>query len=337
MGYARAVKESENEVAKRLIGALEADAELVDRGGFTIDEQAARTKFARFRMSEPQAWLCLLVEAAGLLGARSVEIVTGLDQVRVVFDGEPLAGDEVFSSAAESVSEPEGRSARAAQRKLAIAFNTLFDPLGVGAIVIESARGRVRLQHEGPAERSSCAATRTTILVLGLAGTLREQALVRERCRYSALRVTLDYAPISLGMVAALREAEVRSHAPLLDAQGRTIGYVGTGWQPRDSWLLTHGVLAERLPVAGGVAIVDTSLAKDLGEHKVIRDAAFDQLVAQIEARIAALPEIGEPLDPQPQRQAEPARSPDDEEAFKFRLGLLVLVVMVVVTMVLLD
>lgn len=278
-----------DETADRLIGQLEREAELVDHGAFTIDDAAAQAKLARYRMAEPEAWACLIVEAASLLGARRISFESSLDSMRASFDGRPLAPDELFSRAAGAGIRPE--------RKLAIAFHTLFDALGVGTILVESGGVRVRLQPGGAVERSASGGERTTITVLGLSGTAREQALLVERCRYSPLRVRLDHVDISHGLLAALQDRDVHTYAPLHDDAGEVYGYVGAGPRSPTLVLLTHGVLAET-PPCGGYAVVDVSLAKDIGEREVLHDAAFAKLLARIEAGVQALPTQGIPLPP---------------------------------------
>jgi hypothetical protein len=290
-----------SEVTGRLIGELEQGAELVDQGDFTIDATKARSKLARFRMAEPQAWPCLVVEAAALLGAERITIACGLDRMTFVCDGQPLDGEELFVGAA--------RSGRSPERKLVVAFDTLFDALGVGTILIDSPRGCVRVHPEGTLERAPANSRRTTITVIGLPGTTREREVLRERCRWSPLAITLDHERVSEGMLALLQHVESRTYAPIHDAQGRLVGYVGDGWRPPMMWLLSDGVLAEQIPLERGHAVLDVPLDKDVGEQKVLRNDAYFEWRARVEAAVEALPTSGTPLE-QRERVAWSAPTP---------------------------
>lgn len=281
-----------SDVTGRLIDELEQGAELVDAGGFTLDASKARSKLARFRMAEPQAWPCLVVEAAALLGAERVAIACGLDRMTFEFDGRPLDGEELFVGAARSAGSPE--------RKLVIAFDTAFDALGVGTILIDSPRGCVRVHPDGVLERSPAASRRTSITVIGLSGVARASEVLRERCRWSPLAITLDHARISEGMLALLQHVESRTYLPLLDAQGHAVGYVGDAWRPPMLWLLTHGVLAEQIPLERGHAILDVPLDKDVGEQKLLRNEALSDWLARVAAGIRELEAKGTPLSPAP-------------------------------------
>ncbi len=278
-----------SEVTGRLIDELEQDAELVDAGAFTIDATKARSKLARFRMAEPEAWPCLFVEAAAMLGAERITIACGLDRMTFVCDGQPLDGEELFVGAARSGPSPE--------RKLVVAFDTLFDALGVGTILIDSPRGCVRVHPEGVLERAPASAAHTTITVIGLPSTAREREVLRERCRWSPLAITLEHERISEGMLAALQHVESRTHLPLHDAEGRLVGQIGEGSGAPMLWLLTHGVLAEQIPLERGHAVLDVPLDKDVGEQKVLRNDAYEAWLARVAAAIETLPTSGTPLE----------------------------------------
>ncbi len=121
-----------SDVAERLIASLEAEAEMVDRGDFTIDQVKARDKLRDYQLADPNAWVLLVVELASLLGAKAVYFdytEPELTQVRFRSAGfeapqlaEPLSG--VFA-ATESGGVAD-RARRAAWQKLAIAMNALL-------------------------------------------------------------------------------------------------------------------------------------------------------------------------------------------------------------------
>ncbi|MFV8753856.1 hypothetical protein ACNOYE_25200 [Nannocystaceae bacterium ST9] len=273
-----------DEVAKRLIAELETDAQLVDRGAFTIDDAMARTKLAHFRLAEPAAWACLVVEAASCFGARRVDVFARLDQLEIRFDGPPLDGDAVFTDA---FAEGEPSPRRVGARKLAIASATLFDQLRVAAIEIESPLARVRLLPEGANQREPSGERRNSIRVLGLRPT-EEHALLRSRCRYSPLAVSLEHHRVSRGLRQFLVDEGARDITPIVVAE-RTIGFAGWGVAPAIH-LLTHGVYAERVDASNCLAILDVGLRKDLGENSIVRDEQFERSLALVEAMQPAPP-----------------------------------------------
>lgn len=302
-----------DEVSERLIAKLEAEAKLVDRGEFTMDDVAARTKLAQYRLAEPSDWICLVVEAANLFGATRVGVVGKLAQMWIRFDGEPLDGAAIFSKAAASEDTDEPYS-RLGLRNLAIAIWTLFGHYEVSAVEIESPRGRVRLHADGRTERWPGKEQTNLVRVFGLRDSERERERLRERCRHSPMAIAVERERISFGMRRWLVEREARGIMPIIDGE-RTIGYVGG--KPDSSratiQLMTHGVAAEVVSASTweGLAILDVPLAKDLGERAVLRDAEFDRVMALVEAaasRVAldAPPEPIRAITPRPE-QASPS------------------------------
>jgi hypothetical protein len=284
-------------VSDRLVAQLEAQAKLVDHGEFTMDDAAARTKLAQFRLAEPSDWVCLVVEAATAFGATRVQVIGQLTQLWIRFDGEPLDGDEIFSTS----------SGNEGLRKLAIAISTLFGHYAVSAVEIESPRGRVRLHAEGRNERSASEERENLIRVLGLPEGERERERLRERCRYSPIAVDLEYERISFGLHGALVDRRARNITAIVDGE-HTIGWVGwaPGSSPAEILLLTHGVITEIVHATTweGLAIVDVPLRKDVGERAVLRDAEFERILALVEA---AAPQIPREATPEPEPQPEPA------------------------------
>lgn len=69
------------------LDALREGTQLVKRGEFTLDEQRAREKMAKFQRADPRAYVLSLVAAAHACGARSVLFDPGAHETRVCFDG----------------------------------------------------------------------------------------------------------------------------------------------------------------------------------------------------------------------------------------------------------
>jgi hypothetical protein len=278
-----------DEVAGRLIADLEAGAELVDHGAFSIDEAMARTTLAAYRLEDPDVWACLIVEAASLLGSSWVRAsVDG--ELCLEFGGEPIDADNLFTNAIASANASDPNR-RAAARKLAIAIDAVFTRYPDALVEIESRKSRVRLRADAPNECTRGSDTHNVVRVKDVAQTQAEQ-LLRDRCRYSSLDFAINHRNILRGLISRdLRDFVVDDRCTAILAirdEDRTIGYAGFrgGEQPSVIELLTHGVAAERLfePRVGFVAIVDVPLGKDIGERSVIRDAEFERILALVRA-----------------------------------------------------
>ncbi len=324
-------------VAERLIASLEAEAEMVDHGAFTLDHAKAREKLREYQLVAPDFWVLLVVELAALLGAKAVYFdytEPALTQVRFRCRGfgpaelgDPMSG--VFVST-EGVGSIE-RSRRRAWQKLAIAYNAL---LGLGprrvelACLDEQGKG-LRMRWTGDStgavevdklERSPDEGGNTLIVEFGERGSSerieRERKWLREHCRHSPLLVMAGSDRLSFGCKALFEskegEPELETFA-IRDEDLRSIGigsHTGSGRRPTLR-LQTNGVFAEEMVLPDGfrngfLAIVDLDLARDLSQSQVLRDA---QLTRTLEWVRAAHDEMVEKIEERERAAAEPAKA----------------------------
>jgi hypothetical protein len=79
-----------------LIARLEADAEFVDAGAFTLEIGKAREKLAEYQLADPQRFVLMLVEAAHLLpGCTGISFEISDEITRADFEGVGLGADEL--------------------------------------------------------------------------------------------------------------------------------------------------------------------------------------------------------------------------------------------------
>jgi hypothetical protein len=304
-----------SDVVERLIASLEADAEMIDHGEFTIDQGKARDKLRDYQLADADAWVLLVVELAALLGARAVYFdytEPGQTQVRFRSRGfereqlaEPLSG--VF--AARDGASPAERSRRTAWQKLAIACSALLgratmielaclDAEGKGARMLWTGdpEGKVELDE---IERDADQAGNHLRVALEDRGHVeRETELLRRACRFSSLLVMAGSETVSRGWKAMFAEPEATT--PIRDEDFRSLGLAA---QVRSNTLAqlciqTNGVLAEYVLLKGFrpgfSAIADLDLTRDLAQRQVLRDAAYERMLALVRAthdQMAALDE----------------------------------------------
>ncbi|MFV8755688.1 hypothetical protein ACNOYE_34485 [Nannocystaceae bacterium ST9] len=302
-----------SDVANRLIASLEAGAEIVDRGEFTIDATKARDKLRDYQLADPDAWVLLVVELATLLGAKAVYFdytEPRLTQIRFRSPGlareelaEPLAG--VFAST--EAGRASERARRRAWQKLAIATNALLGRAErVEMTCLDDAGKGPRVRWAGEAfeldELALDPEQSGNALLVGFADERhveRETALLRRACRCSPILVMAGSEKLSQGwkaMFQSTRRRDDDSPAPevptftIRDDDFRALGLAAKlhSREPARVRIQTNAVFAEDIELEGlrkgFAAIVDLDLARDLSQSQVLRDEAFDRTIALVRA-----------------------------------------------------
>jgi hypothetical protein len=305
-----------SDVTGNLIAVLEADAELVDQGGFTFALAQAHEKLAKYRLAEPQAFVLLLVEVAHLLSSCtgiSFEIDKGA--TRVILDGADLRGDEVRAVFDALFLDSQGLDPEAARRgharrQLASALNTVLGSPQRGRVELRSVLAgeyelRLRFDVIGEpqiTELPTDASSSSLSLVIDEPRplltrlTLREpdhlsarRSLLYARCRRASVFVLVDGVRIDQGFALP----DVIDPLDICDPSGRRIAH--GGWSearyghPAQLLFVAHGVVTETLDCKdwrpGFVAVVEAGdLARDLSQAKLLRDDAYTQRVALVKA-----------------------------------------------------
>ena len=301
--------------AAELIAELDAGTgtELVEHGAFTLDRALAREKLANFRLPTPDLFAVLLVEVGHLIGASAIDFQEGAEgkELRVRLEQAELRASELegmFDAlfVRGAALEPEARRRIDAQRQLAICVEVVVGAERVFELVSVAADGSAHLLEahssstgelltelceldaeqrppwsgceQGVFVRVSAPASlvRTTLQDPHKSKVWRRQ-LVRERCRYASVPVSVAGELISSGpRLAETERALIPVEAPVLAA----------GWSlaRRESVLVfvVNGVVVEEVvsdeAVSGRVALVDaTGLERDLSLFQLRRDEAYEQ------------------------------------------------------------
>lgn len=274
---------------------------MVDAGKFTLDPAAARAKLREQRLADPHAWVAMLVEAASIAGSSSLSFQLGARRSSATFIGPRLDPERLESLFAApfvegSSLESEERPTHEVLDKLAIAANAAL-ALDIDSVWIEctSPRGeqhRLTIPREGePTLETGGRSDESEIrFVIESEGRDSERAdaelaVLRLRCRWAKPKIEVDGVSINESRAAALGSG---ARMAVTGASGRPIGLarLGRGGQPAKLLLLTHGVLAETLPLPEAptdfLALVDTNLRKDLAQARVVRGPEFDATLAAV-------------------------------------------------------
>ena len=140
--------------AGAMLARLEADAELVDVGRFTVDGNAARGKLARHQLADPNHFVLLLVEAAHLFpgcGGLDFELSDRQRRTTVRFHAVELPSTELrgcFDAlfAAEADLEGEAAARLRGRRFLALALNAAMK---LGVVILGSGTTWLRVDEHG--------------------------------------------------------------------------------------------------------------------------------------------------------------------------------------------
>lgn len=305
--------------SQALIAQLER-SELVAVGHFTLDAAAARDKLAAYRLSDPQAFVLWIVEAAHLFwGCTGVEF-HHRDRAReseIRLRGVGLSSAELRGVLDAAGARFEGlereQAARVRARQLLALVVGTFSSLQLtrGRLSCSGLDECVEIAGDGslsfvPCPLAEAGPPAGEVLCLQLQGAdrgrLRGQhawraRLLRARCRYATVPVFLDGERISSGFSLA----EVPTPLVLRGPEGHLLALYGHSRARDEAVLLfiANGVLIEKvidheLGAEIGrnfVALIQASdLPRDLGLSKLLRQEEYAARVGQLRQVARALP-----------------------------------------------
>jgi hypothetical protein len=299
-----------------LLDELRAEGEVDSLGRFTLDRAEARAKLQKFQLADARRYVLELVQAAVLRGATKIAFDIDADDMRMRFDGRVFTPAELDDLWGSIFADGDGEDLRGL-RQLALGLNAA---LGTAPkrIIVRSGPTQVRMQpgREDEITTIDPAITETTIhveqrltLVLvveflrDLTGLLSEELYLRERCRYSAIPITLDGRSITEGLTIADAIVSQSVEGPGLRG---VIGLLPLNRTDKAElrlvkdgvWIDSHAldkcgpglvavVVGERLrkDVSLAKIVADDALSQIVGLVGVERWGLFAQLVAQVESR----------------------------------------------------
>jgi hypothetical protein len=295
-----------SEVATALVRRLEAGAELVDRGRFSLDFARARDKLAEYRQADPNAFVLHLVEAAHLLpGCREIAFTIDARRTRVRLAGARLSASELrslFDAVFVDLGSLDSESARRelGRQRIALAVDAGSAYLETSVelranstdqreVVVRSDAAGLTID-EVASEQSASPAISLVFVRRRSDGSDRaeQRDLIRDRARYARLPVVVDGRRVDVETPLA----DVVEPVEVTSSEGTPLGRAG--WsparlEPATIVLVANGVIVEELPHFewrdGFVALVDASdLHRDLSLAKLVRDEAFAARVAAVRA-----------------------------------------------------
>jgi hypothetical protein len=294
------------------------------RGSFTVDAEKARSKLERFRLADPLTYVVELVQAAVLAGATRVDIRVDADDFVLRCDGRPFSraslddlesavlvrgdADVARQQLALGLSAAQALSPRWIRVRSGTTLLTLQD--GRATLVDVAASGADAAADAGTAAdddatttielRESFRAGHFVEFFAGLAGGLREQRLLAERCRWARVPVVVNGKQVSGHDWPVDVHAAVHAAVDDDDVRG-SVGFVRGSPQPPVLHLLRAGVLQESVALddepglehplpRGLVGVVDVgALPRDASFTKFIRDDGFARMLAlTVDAAVAA-------------------------------------------------
>jgi hypothetical protein len=295
----------EEDVASSLIEALAREGEHVDDGTFTLDPAKARQKLREYQLAEPLGYLLLLVEAAHLAAAKPhIDIRLGTatsaafrgvslndeqlsNPISAVFrGGQELAGDALVRARVLQLLGLAANAALAAGATRVEITNT-DAARRVRCVTIEP-EGEPRLEvleSADPVPGQTVFRFVGAALEFGRAG--RERALLQRHCELASIPIVVDGERVNAGQQAAFAGfRRVQTTTIAVDEHGIVGVAARLGVEPAKALILTRSVLAETIELdncrPGLVAVVDVDLRKDLSQRRVLRDAAFEAVLAAI-------------------------------------------------------
>ena len=305
----------------KLVDALARGGELVDGGRFTLDPTVARNKLRDFQLKDPHRYVLLLVQAAVLKGAQSID--AGLESGRLVlsFDGRPFSRadlEALYSDpfAAADTSDNQARQALglgliSAQALTPLPIRvTTGDGSGDFQWVLERVLDQPdRItqapvsQDPGPRRTTTIEVSYTGVLVRSrraLANFVRispEELLLRQRCRFAPVPVRVNGEDVAKGMRLPSASCEVA-----LEGHSGRVGLVKAGSAAtgllmlvqHGVWITTHALprpedplWANALRGARVVALVNADgLHRDVSQLNVIQDALYGELLGAVDSAV---------------------------------------------------
>lgn len=296
--------ELSTDIAGALVARLEAGAQLVDRGRFTLDYNKARDKLAERRLAELDRFVLLLVELAHLLpGCTGVRFEISAYWTQAQLGGVALTKAElhtIFDALFVDLSglEPAEARRQQARQRLASAVDAALSLPGASVELHTHARDhspiRWRLASDGSSvieERPSPLPAPSLSFRLrrrrDAAGARAQRTLLSRDAIYARVPVELDGTPLDIG----LRLVDVPEPSEVRGPDGRVVGLAGWSAARALATLIfvANGVVVERLTRArwrsGFVALVEADdLPRDVSLFKLRRNQAFDARLAAVEA-----------------------------------------------------
>lgn len=279
---------------------------------FELDREEARRKMQRFRLADPRHYILEWVQAAHLLGATRILISQRAREISLRFDAEPLTPEDLLDLYAAAFA-PRSTPREHALRHIALGLGAA-QGLEFSLVLIESGGQRLSIRPDKKDHLTAIPAHRDTLLLLRERATLAhplrllqavqqtspEASLLRTRCYFSELLITLDGERVSHGkrpgssfpVSVPIKEPSAHGVLALRPGTGRSVCSI-----------LQHGVLIlEHVfthPSYCVRAIVDASrLTRDLSQGAFVEDAQLewfrDEILTQHTHR--ALRRLLEPL-----------------------------------------
>ncbi|MBI3929763.1 MAG: hypothetical protein HY319_29755 [Armatimonadetes bacterium] len=277
-----------------LIERLLARGRVVSEGEFTLDSTKAREKMRRYQLPDPHAYVLELVQCAVLREATRIEFRIDTDDMRMRFDGPPFT--QVELETAEATMLESGEDALQSIRQLglglsaAMALRPRFIRVESGATRLELRPGRPdRLTQIAPVAgtrihvRDRLRARHVVEALQSLFGHSSEGHFLRQRARYCPVPLLLNGRRLGTG------EPYVEVAAVPIEGDGlRGVG----GFRPDgpgELAVMKDGVIIEAVPLEGGylpyrALVSGGELKKNVSQTGIVRDAAYDRLVAAARA-----------------------------------------------------
>jgi TPR repeat protein len=290
-----------DDVAASLVDSLASEGAHVDEGSFTLDPAKAREKLRAYQLADAHEWILLAISAGYVAtgGRGPVHVYAGA-RASVQFSGVSFGAAQLEHCFAAVLGRQRG-PADQVLRLLGLAANAA---LSLGAHVeIESTapggqRHTLRVSPEGAQviEHDEDAGVEGSIRIdvhgRGKRRAARERELVVERCLMTSTAIFLDDQQFSQGptFTTPLQRVDVT----LGEAVIGKAAFERYRADAAKALIINRGVLVETVTLSdlipGFVAIVDVDLPTDLSQRQILRDEAWERVLAAIRQAHDALP-----------------------------------------------
>lgn len=289
-----------------LIAALKQEGRIDSVGAFTLDREKAREKMQRFQLADPLHYLLALVRALVAKGAREVYLDIDANDVRLEADGAPFDVEDFEHLYNAILGKGRGRRAEPL-RELAIGLNSAM-ALRPRFILVESGddsggaelemRPGVSDRFEATIPKADIRGTRIHVrerfrpgavleFFRNRFGELPEERLLRDRCRFATIAVTLEGEALAAGLDIDHDNEDTLLALGSLGPSHRGVVRLTKGSDPGLVRIVQHGVhlVDHEVPALppGTVVVVDApGLTRDVGQGDVLRDAAYEALLEHL-------------------------------------------------------